>query len=102
MRFRVGGSRSVLGIIAFLISLPAVGPGLSSSIGEPAFGAVAGRPLSTSPAVASSDKSQPDAAGLPLSFARHTDDLDAMVNRRNIRALVFYSRSGRSDQEGPA
>jgi membrane-bound lytic murein transglycosylase MltF len=36
---------------------------------------------------------QPHAAGLPLNFERHTDNLDAMVKRRNIRALVFYSRS---------
>ena len=33
-------------------------------------------------------------SGLPLSFERHTDDLDAMVKRGNIRALVLYSRSG--------
>jgi membrane-bound lytic murein transglycosylase MltF len=33
-------------------------------------------------------------AGLPFSFARHTDDLDAMLKRGRIRALVIYSRSG--------
>jgi membrane-bound lytic murein transglycosylase MltF len=31
---------------------------------------------------------------LPASFARRTGDLDQMVQRRNIRALVIYSRSG--------
>jgi hypothetical protein len=31
---------------------------------------------------------------LPLNFARHTDDLDAMVRRKTIRALVLYSRTG--------
>ncbi len=32
-------------------------------------------------------------ASLPLSFERHTGDLNAMVKRGNIRALVLYSRS---------
>jgi membrane-bound lytic murein transglycosylase MltF len=31
---------------------------------------------------------------LPLNFERHTDDLDAMVKRKTIRALVLYSRTG--------
>ena len=34
------------------------------------------------------------AAALPLNFERHTDDLDAMVKRGTVRALVLYSRSG--------
>ena len=33
-------------------------------------------------------------AGLPVNFERHTGDLDEMVKRGSIRALVFYSRSG--------
>jgi membrane-bound lytic murein transglycosylase MltF len=37
---------------------------------------------------------QTGAGSLPLTFERHTDDLDAMVKRRTIRALVLYSRSG--------
>ena len=32
-------------------------------------------------------------AGLPLSFQRYTGDLDEMVKRGKIRALVLYSRS---------
>ena len=35
-----------------------------------------------------------DAKALPLNFERQTGDLDAMVKRGNIRALVLYSRSG--------
>ena len=31
---------------------------------------------------------------LPLNFERHTGDLDGMVKRHEIRALVVYSRSG--------
>jgi membrane-bound lytic murein transglycosylase MltF len=31
--------------------------------------------------------------GLPLNFQRHTGDLDDMVKRGSIRALVLYSRS---------
>ena len=38
--------------------------------------------------------SQGGAAGLPLNFERHTGDLDAMVKRGAIRALVLYNRSG--------
>jgi len=42
------------------------------------------------------DRTPPDPgyAGLPLSFERHTGDLDSMVKRGSIRALVLYSRSG--------
>ncbi|WP_433963623.1 transporter substrate-binding domain-containing protein [Tunturiibacter gelidiferens] len=31
---------------------------------------------------------------LPLNFERHADDLDAIVKRKTIRALVLYSRTG--------
>lgn len=43
-----------------------------------------------------SAKATPQTAGaeLPVSFERHIGDLDAMVKRSNIRALVLYSRSG--------
>ncbi len=44
-----------------------------------------------SPEVAS--HRSPDAA-LPVNFIRRTGDLDSMVKRGNIRALVLYSRSG--------
>jgi len=36
---------------------------------------------------------QSGVAGLPLNFQRHTGDLDDMVKRGSIRALVLYSRS---------
>ena len=51
---------------------------------------------SRSKPAASSEKpaSEPADAGLPLTFERHTDDLDAMVKRGKIRALVLYTRSG--------
>ncbi len=41
------------------------------------------------------EKSSPQSpdAGLPLTFQRHTGDLDEMVKRGSIRALVLYSRS---------
>jgi membrane-bound lytic murein transglycosylase MltF len=57
--------------------------------------AVCGQAQSTHAPSPSSDQtpSQSD-AGLPVSFERHTGDLDAMVKRGNIRALVLYSRSG--------
>ncbi len=47
---------------------------------------IAPRDLSAHPPVAD--------VGLPLTFQRHTGDLDSMVKRGNIRALVLYSRSG--------
>ncbi len=34
------------------------------------------------------------ALSLPLNFEKHTGDLDGMVKRHDIRALVVYSRSG--------
>ena len=44
----------------------------------------------------STDKppAQSGVRGLPLNFERHTGDLDEMVRRGSIRALVLYSRSG--------
>ena len=46
------------------------------------------------PAAASpSSQAQTPTAGLPLNFQRHTGDLDEMVKRGSIRALVLYSRS---------
>ena len=80
--FRVRILSPVLRVTAILVLIAIIGPGPASPISEPAFAAQG----KTQP--------QPDAAGLPLNFARHTDDLGAMVKRRNIRALVLYSRSG--------
>ncbi len=47
-----------------------------------------------SPAAKDKPAAESPAAGLPLSFERQTGDLDAMVKRGSIRALVLYSRSG--------
>ena len=47
-----------------------------------------------SPPAKDASAPQSSAAGLPLNFERQTGDLDAMVKRGNIRALVLYSRSG--------
>src|SRR5450755_1646143 len=57
--------------------------------------ATAAQPQSTNPGVAAT-KGPPKSSdsGLPLNFARQTGDLDAMVKRGSIRALVLYSRSG--------
>ena len=37
---------------------------------------------------------QSPGVALPVSFRRYTGDLDSMVKRGNIRALVLYNRSG--------
>ena len=51
--------------------------------------------LAASLCLAAVDKtpSQSGVSGLPLNFQRHTGDLDEMVKRGSIRALVLYSRS---------
>ncbi len=56
----------------------------------------AAQPPSTKSVATPADKAVPQSAdsGLPLTFARQTGDLDAMVKRGSIRALVLYSRSG--------
>jgi membrane-bound lytic murein transglycosylase MltF len=53
-------------------------------------------PAFAQPSQPSKDKSpaQSGVSGLPLNFERHTGDLDEMVKRGSIRALVLYSRSG--------
>jgi membrane-bound lytic murein transglycosylase MltF len=43
---------------------------------------------------ASTSQQTPEQLALPLTFARDTGDLDAMVKRGTIRALVLYSRTG--------
>ncbi len=52
--------------------------------------------LAASVCLAAVDKTPPQSgvSGLPLNFERHTGDLDEMVKRGTIRALVLYSRSG--------
>ena len=44
----------------------------------------------------SADDASPKSAdaGLPMNFERRTGDLDEMVRRQTIRALVLYSRAG--------
>jgi hypothetical protein len=46
------------------------------------------QPTAGRPQAASSELS------LPLNFERHAGDLDGMLKRHEIRALVVYSRSG--------
>jgi membrane-bound lytic murein transglycosylase MltF len=49
------------------------------------LGTSAARPIQSTP--------QQDNQGLPIRFERWTGDLDGMIRRRKIRALVAYSRS---------
>jgi hypothetical protein len=80
MHFPTGIRRRVLGILGYLAAVTMIAAGAAS----------------THVSAASPDKTTPQtgAGSLPLNFERHTDDLDAMVKRRTIRALVLYSRSG--------
>lgn len=51
------------------------------------------KPQSAQEPAAASRKAQAPDVGLPLNFQRQTGDLDEMVKRGSIRALVLYSRS---------
>ena len=57
---------------------------------------VTAQPQATNSGAASDNKpgAQSGVTGLPVNFERHTGDLDEMVKRGSIRALVLYSRSG--------
>ena len=48
----------------------------------------------TSPLAGQDNAQQAAPAQLPVAFERHTGDLDAMVKRGEVRALVLYSRTG--------
>jgi membrane-bound lytic murein transglycosylase MltF len=78
--------------LAMILTLTAAGSApVSAAFRTPPTGA------SSSPATsASSEQNSPQTAhrGLPLTFARENGDLNSMVKRRRIRALVFYSRTG--------
>jgi membrane-bound lytic murein transglycosylase MltF len=78
--FRAGFRKRVLEILGFLAAVMTLVPGPAFAYAPPA----------------PTDKTAPQtgAGSLPLNFERHTDDLDAMVKRGTIRALVLYSRSG--------
>jgi len=59
-----------------------------------AIGAVAAEAQRATPLVSAENKSASTAANLWAPFGLHTDDLDAMVKRRNIRALVLINPIG--------
>ena len=80
MHFCASFRKRVLGALGFLSAAMTIVPGS-------AFAYAPAVPPDTT-------TSQASGAGLPLNFERHTDDLDAMVKRGTIRALVLYSRSG--------
>jgi membrane-bound lytic murein transglycosylase MltF len=80
MRFPTGVQTRVLAMLGSLAAAAMIVLGQASAHASPA------PPDKTAP--------QTVAGSLPLNFDRHTDDLDAMVKRRTIRALVLYSRSG--------
>ncbi len=67
-----------LSLLPFAVALLAVMPAFAQQSG----------PSNEKPAA------QSGVSGLPLNFERHTGDLEAMVKRGSIRALVLYSRSG--------
>jgi membrane-bound lytic murein transglycosylase MltF len=80
MHFRSVVEKRVLAILGSLAAAAMIVPGPAS--------------VRASPAPTDKTAPQTGAGSLPLNFDRHTDDLDAMVKRRTIRALVLYSRSG--------
>src|SRR5262252_4107258 len=62
---------------------------VSPSADQPIHRNVLGLPM-----LPDSGPPQEGTLALPLTFGRYTGDLDVMSKRRNIRALVVYSRSG--------
>ncbi|MGB8478490.1 MAG: transporter substrate-binding domain-containing protein [Acidobacteriaceae bacterium] len=84
-------------VMAFAIALflPCISPAASMKIGAATMVGSTGSP-SQSAKAPSPEKNSTESAGrgLPLAFARETGDLNSMVKRRRIRALVFYSRTG--------
>ena len=58
----------------------------------PAAGSTPPKPTAAPPAAA--EKTGAAEVKLPAPFGRHTDDLDAMLKRRNIRALVLINPIG--------
>jgi membrane-bound lytic murein transglycosylase MltF len=96
-------SRSIL---FFLVPLLCVVLLASSHAQNKSIASAARQPASSTAGVvqelaASNQQSSPGqqqassgALTLPLNFQRHTGDLDDMVKRHEIRALVVYSRSG--------
>ena len=91
----IGRFRSVVvvgGLLLLLTGSPKATVGLTAR-GQPTTEAAWGQ--STAARQSSPSKSsQVSQAALPITFERHTGDLDEMVKRHNIRALVLYSRSG--------
>ena len=78
--------------LAMILALTTAG---SAPVSAAFRGAATGASSSSAKSVPS-DQNPPQTAhrGLPLTFARETGDLNSMVKRRRIRALVFYSRTG--------
>jgi hypothetical protein len=68
----------------------------STERGEAVLGATLAQTQSATVAPSSSDDSPPPSRDLPLppDFERHTDDLGAMVERLEIRALVIVNPIG--------
>ena len=85
--------RSVMTLALIVVTCVVFMPAIVSRSEAAIVGMTNAQPQS---AKASPEKGSPPASGrgLPLTFARETGDLNSMVKRRRIRALVFYSRTG--------
>ena len=77
---RLGPCRTALQIVSLITSI--------------AIGAVAGEVQPATAFVSAENKSASPNANVWAPFGLHTDDLDAMVKRRNIRALVLINPIG--------
>ncbi len=88
------GGRHILLWGLVLLTLAAQMEAAASPIGDPAQTATTQGQTAAPAASQSKPGPQSGDAGLPINFERHTGDVDAMVKRQSIRALVLYSRSG--------
>ena len=86
------GGILVLGLLFFVIHSNA--EAMASPI-DVSFSSEAATARSQSvPASSHESSATSNQAAFPLNFERHTGDLDEMVKRQTIRALVLYSRTG--------
>jgi len=87
---RQSRKRNAVTCIAFVIAILVVGCSKKETPSERASSGKEAAPT-TAPAPGSTGQNTGASVTLPAPFGRSTDDLDAMLKRRNIRALVIIN-----------
>ncbi len=84
--------RNALCVATCLITFLAIS--CSRKEAPPATAAPSGSPVQSNTEKPNTEKASTAEVALPIHYDRHTDDLDGMVKRRNIRALVLMNPIG--------